>query len=453
MVDKNFLAVQQEDLKNIIAKIDEFIVEDNFTSAVKLLSQIHPADISDYFEAQNHKDLTQILKEFSDLPSEVLTVGSSRLNDFLYEHLGVNKFAKLLSALDVEDAMHVLSDFDNEIQKEILRYVDINKKQHLTEGFSYPEGSVGRNMEKAFLIFSTTQKVSEVLEVLRKKKDDHNFYAVIIVDNKNRPLRYVMLSSLLCAEPDDILMNLANEDFHIANTYQPVKEIAYIFKQYGLNIVPVVNKSGKLVGTLSINNILYILEEQAEEEMLHLGGVVYQDTFYNVFETAKHRFPWLFCNLLIAFLTSVIISSFSTTISRFVTLAAITPMVASIGGNAATQVMTITIRALVNREITNSYLSLRIICKELMVCALNGLVLGVLSFLIIGQLYSDSRLALVFASAVVINLLVAGIFGSAIPIMCERWKIDPATASSVFLGAITDAFGFFCFLFLSYFFL
>ena len=453
MVNKKILSLQQDDLKNIIAQIDSLVEEDNFASAVKLLSKIHPADISDYFESQNYKNLTRILKIFSDIPSEVLSFSSTRLNEFILENLGIKKFSKLLSLLDVEDAMHVLSDFDHDTQKNILHHVSASKKQHLTEGFSYPEGSVGRNMEKAFLIFSTTQKVCEALEVLRKKKDDHNFYAVIIVDNKNRPLKYVMLSALICADPEDKLIDIAEADFHIANTYQPVKEIAYIFKQYGLTIVPVVNRSGKLVGSISINNILYILEEQAEEEMLHLGGVVYQDTFYNVFETAKHRFPWLFCNLLIAFLTSFIINSFSNTIVKFVTLAAITPMVASIGGNAATQVMTITIRALVNRDITNPYLSLRIIWKELMVCALNGLLIAALSFIIISQLYADVNLAMVFASAVVINLLVAGVFGSGIPIMCDRLKIDPATASSVFLGAITDAFGFFCFLLLSYLFL
>jgi magnesium transporter len=247
------------------------------------------------------------------------------------------------------------------------------------------------------------------------------------------------------------ISELMNCEFKSVDTHTELDDLAFIFKQYALTIVPVTNRQGKLVGSISIDNMLYIIEEQTKSEFMHLGGVHNSDIFNNLYATAKHRFPWLFVNLVTACITSMVINQFSDTIAKLITLA-IMPIVASMGGNAGTQAMTVTVRALAGREINNSNTT-RVICKEILVCILNGLFLASIGMILIYLLFADISLSVVFASAVTINFMMAGLLGSSIPIILNRFDIDPAAASGVFLTAFTDAIGFFSFLGLAFFFL
>jgi magnesium transporter len=243
-----------------------------------------------------------------------------------------------------------------------------------------------------------------------------------------------------------------NHDFKVAETTTELSELAFVFKQYALTIVPVTNKQGKLVGSISIDNILYIVQEQTESGFLHLSGVNNSDISYNLLATTKSRFPWLFVNLITACLTSLIVNHFSDTISKLVILATFMPIVVSMGGNAGTQVMAVTVMALSNREITSSS-SLRVILKEIYVCSLNGLLLAIIGIIFTYIIFWQLDLSIIFAVAVLFNFAMAGLFGSAIPIFLDNLDIDPATASTVFLSALTDAIGFLTFLLLAYIFL
>jgi magnesium transporter len=195
--------------------------------------------------------------------------------------------------------------------------------------------------------------------------------------------------------------------------------------------------------------MLYIIEEKTEFDLFNLSGVGDQDTFDTVIDTAKHRFLWLFMNLLIAFMTAIVISKFSQTIVRIVALASVMPIVASMGGNAGTQVMTVTVRALSKKDINRSNI-FRVVLKEIAVCEFNAFWLSIIGATLIMCIYRDMNLSMIFAASVMINFFIAGLFGAVIPIMLDKLEVDPATASSVFLTALTDGFGFFTFLGLSY---
>lgn len=453
MLDKISKVPHHDDLESLFLKANEAIASQEYNAAIEILETLHPADISHFLEIQNLKTMQQIIEAFDSINPEILIESNPRVNEIIYETIGIEKFASLIEQIDVEDSLQVLSFADKVAQLEIINCLSDVTRQNLSEGLSYPEESVGRIMEKNFITLYNNQRVSEALNVLKMKKAQSNFYAVIIVDNKHKPLGYVLLSKLLQSEPEEFLMDIASKDLHSTSAYEQTEELTYIFKQYGLTIVPVVNKAGRLVGTVSIDSILHIAEKQAENEILHLGGVGYQDTFDDLIDTVKNRFLWLFFNLFIAFGTAVVINYFSETILKFVALAAIMPIVATLGGNAGMQVMTVTIRALSNKDISSIKLCLRIIIKEFLVCTFNGVLISAVAMLITLYVYNDWLLSLIFAVSIVINFIIAGIMGSGVPIILDRMNIDPASSSSVIVTAITDTFGVFCFLLLSYMFL
>lgn len=307
-------------------------------------------------------------------------------------------------------------------------------------------------MEKDYVSLKQVWTAGQAIEYIRSGNISADFHAAIVVDNRFKPVGTILLSTLLKSGENVRLAELMNLEFKVADTNTEVDELAFIFKQYALTIVPVTNKLGKLVGSISIDSMIYIVEEQAENEFLHLGGINNSDIFYNLYTTTKSRFPWLFVNLITACLTSLVINQFSGTISKLITLATIMPIVASMGGNAGMQAMTVTVCALANREITSAS-TLRVIKKEIYVCALNGFLLAAIGIILTYLLFNEMKLSLVFASAVILNFIIAGFLGSCIPIILNRFNIDPATASGVFLTACTDAIGFFSFLGLAYYFL
>jgi magnesium transporter len=246
-----------------------------------------------------------------------------------------------------------------------------------------------------------------------------------------------------------LLTDLANNETKIAEINDELNDLVYFFKQYALAIIPVVNKNGKLIGSVSIDNMIYIIEESTESDIWNLTGVRDQDTFDTVIATAKHRFLWLFMNLLIAFMTALVINNFTETIIKIIALASIMPIVASMGGNAGTQVMTVTVRALSKKDINRSNI-FRVILKEIAVCEFNAFWLSCIGSFLIILIYDDIKLSAIFGASVMINFFIAGMFGALIPITLDHMEVDPATASSVFLTALTDGFGFFTFLGLSY---
>jgi magnesium transporter len=433
--------------------INYLIDNDRLDSATHQLLTLHYADLADFFDNASHKLYNLILPIIAnEIDPQVLVWLNDSNKQPAIEALGIRNAVNLINQLDIEDSIEVIEDLSPDLKEAIIAKLKADKKQQIIEGFKYPEDTVGRIVEKNFVAFQEDWTAAQAIEYVRRGEVKQDFHAAIVVNNKYQPVGNILLSTLLKCDAGEPLVNLMNSEFKIADTSTPIDEIAFIFKQYALTIVPVVNKKGKLVGSVSIDNMIYIIEEQAESEFMHLGGINNSDIFDNLRATVTHRFPWLFVNLVAACITSLVINQFSGTIEKLIVLATIMPIVASMGGSAGTQAMTVTLRALINREITQAN-NVKVILKEIFVCSLNGVVLAGIGAFLIYLLFSDSALSYVFAAAVVINFTIAGFFGSGIPIILDYFDIDPATASGVVLMALTDALGFFSFLGLAFFFL
>ncbi|MFK7974443.1 MAG: magnesium transporter [Rickettsiaceae bacterium] len=443
----------QEKLDQQFEHITYLIDNDKLDSAIELLLGLHYADLADFLDHTSHKDYQVILPAIgSKIDANVLFCLNDGNKQAAIEALGIKASAKLISNLDIEDSIEVIEALNIDSKELLIAELPIDKKQQIIEGFRYPEDTAGRILEKDFVSLDQHCTVEQALDFIKHKNEITDFHAIILVNNRFKPVGTMLLSTLIRSNKDAILSELMNREIMVADTSTEINELTFLFKQYALTLVPVVNKQGKLVGSISMDSMLYLIDEQTEAEFLHLGGVSNSDIFYNLYFTAKGRFPWLFVNLVTACLTSLIINQFNETITQLVTLATIMPIVASMGGNAGTQVMTVTVRAIANREINNAS-TIRVITKEIYVCALNGLILALIGILLTYLLFSSIGLSMVFASAVIINFSVAGFLGSFIPIILNRLDIDPAAASGVFLTACTDSIGFLSFLGLAYFFL
>ncbi|MFP3017950.1 MAG: magnesium transporter [Candidatus Tisiphia sp.] len=450
---KNMLSVHQNQFDETFEHINNLLNNDEFGKAIEIMSNLHYADLADVLDNINQKTYKTILPLLQDtLKPETLVQLSVNSKPLIMQILGVQKSVQLINQLAIEDAVEVIEDFDDLTKEMILNNLKAEKRQQIIEGCTYPEDTVGRVIERNFVSFQEDWTVATAIDFIRHKHIAQDFHAAIVLDSKYRPIGSILLSTLLKHKGDKLVKDLMNPEFKITDVFTNLSELSFIFKQYALTIVPVVNKSGKLIGTVSIDSMLYIIEQQTEKDIMSLGGVYTQDTFYNLFYTVRHRFPWLFVNLITACMTSIIINQFSITISKLITLAAIMPIVASMGGNAGTQAMTVTVRALANKDIHHNNV-LRVILKEIAVCGFNGSILALVGALLSLAMLSDPNLSLIFSIAVILTFLIAGLFGSVIPITLHYLNIDPATGSGVFLTTITDSFAFFTFLTLAYTFL
>ena len=443
----------QEIIAEQFAHITYLIHNDKLDDAAAALLELHHADLADYLDNANRKIYHVILPSIVDkLNPETIACLSDGNKQPVIEALGVKKSAQLINQLDIEDSIEVIDILDDELKRAVLDKLKVEKRQQILEGFNYPENTAGRALEKNFISLQQHWTAGQAIDFIRCSKLKSDFHAAIVVGHKLHPVGTILLSTLLKTSCNTRISELMNYEFKVVNTHTELDDLAFIFKQYALTIVPVTNRQGKLVGSISIDNMLYIIEEQTKNEFMHLGGVHNSDIFNNLYATVKHRFPWLFVNLVTACLTSMVINQFSDTIAKLITLATIMPIVASMGGNAGTQAMTVTVRALVSREIT-ALNTIRVVSKEILVCMINGLLLAFIGVILTYLLFANSNLSMVFAAAVSINFTIAGLLGSAIPIILNHFDIDPAAASGVFLTACTDAIGFFSFLGLAFFFL
>jgi magnesium transporter len=439
-----------DSIDEIIATINRYIAEEDNSSLRELVQSLHHADLASVLDHSSYRIQKSLITIISDLftPEALVWVGSTAKITAL-QILGSQKIADLIEELDLDEAIDVLDSYDEETRGQLIANLSDVKKFQVNEGLNYPEYCVGRVMEKNFLVFAEHWSINQAIDSMRKYHGDRDFHGAIMIDKGYKPVSTVSLSRLFQYPGNTPLKEIASNEMKIADINDKIDDMVYFFKQYTLAIIPVVNRSGKLVGSISIDNMLYIIEESAESDIMNLTGVGEQDTFSTMLETARHRFLWLFMNLLIAFMTAMVINKFTHTISKIIALASVMPIVASMGGNAGTQAMTVTVRAISKKDINRSNI-VRVVLKEIAVCEFNAFWLSFIGAIFIMFIYNDVRLSLIFAASVMLNFFIAGLFGALIPITLDKFDLDPATASSVFLTALTDGFGFFTFLVMSY---
>jgi magnesium transporter len=429
--------------KALTSSIVEALEASDDAKVRTLISGIHAADISDLIDFLNHENRKRFITAIQDqFDPEILIHLEDDVRPEIVQILGHAHTADALAKLLPGDAIQVIEDFEEDEQQAILSLIPEEQRQPLQEALAHPEDSAGRLVTKNVVSVPEFWNVGQVIDFLRKEKDlPDDFFQIFVVDPKYRPVGAVSVSKIIRNQRAMPIQSVMTTDLKLIFPDMDQEDVAYIFRQYGLSSAPVVNAEGRLVGTISMSDIVEVITEEAEEDIMRLGGVSEADVHADMLQTAKHRFPWLVVNLLTAVLASIVIANFEGAIEKVVALAVLMPIVASMGGNAGTQTVTVAVRALAMKEITAVNV-LRIIRKETFVGALNGLALGIVTGTLCLLWYHDPVLSTVLAFATFLTLVFAGFSGVGIPLLLVRLGVDPAIASGVFLTTVTDVVGF-----------
>jgi magnesium transporter len=413
-----------------------------------LLEPLHAADIADLLEQIGGSDRRALLALWShEIDGEILSEISDAIREEVVDSLPPEVLSEAVRDLETDDVVDLLEDLEQPQQDLILEALTDADRVAVEQAMAYPEYSAGRLMQRETVVAPEHWTVGEAIDFLRGSDQlPDQFYHVILVDPRMKPVGYVTLGRVLSARRNVPLREIVEDSFRTIEATEPEADVAYVFNQYHLISCPVVDSAGRLVGVITIDDAMNVLDEEHQEDMLRLAGVGDESSISDrVLETARQRLPWLIVNLLTAILASMVIAQFEDAISQLVALAVLMPIVASMGGNAATQSLTVAVRALATRDLTGANVG-RVIWRETVVGLLNGLFFALVMGLVSWVWFGDPTLGLVIAAAMVVNLVVAGMSGILVPVMMERAGVDPALASGTFVTTVTDVVGFFVFL-------
>ncbi len=439
-------AVEQD----IVEALDEGDAE----RARDLIEPLHDADVADILErldSDGRRALIEVLRE--DFHPDILAELDDAVRDDIIDELGVAETAAAVAEMDLDDAVQVIEELEPEEQQQVLDAIPVGDRALIEEALAYPEDSAGRMMQREVVTVPTYWTVGEAIDFMRETADDEThadalpevFYDIFVIDPARRPVGIIGLSRLMRSRRPVPVSDIMNEEMHLIPAAMDREEVAFLFRQRDLVSAPVIDDGGRLVGSITIDDVVDVIHEEHEEDLMRMGGVAEGDLYSAAVDTARSRFTWLLINLGTAFLAASVIGLFQATLQEMVALAVLMPIVASMGGNAGTQTLTVAVRALATKELTATN-ALRVIGKEMLVGIFNGIIFAALTGFIAWLWFGNPALGLVIGMAMVANLLVAGLAGSAIPVLLEKFDIDPAIGSSVPLTTLTDVIGFFVFL-------
>lgn len=455
-VSEEAVDVPQTDVhlsRPFIDELQESLKENDADRVRILLDEVHAADVADVLEVLPPNRRLKLIELLGDqMHPDVLTEVEGEAQDDLYEHMPNDQIAEAVTELDVDDAVYVIEELEAADREEVMDALDSDDRAAIEKNLSYPEDSAGRLMQRELVALPEFWTVGQTIDFLRSDNDDipDDFYDIFIVDPSHRPVGTLPVSRLMRTKRPKTVAEIMDTDPYLINVNVDQEEAAYQFIKYHLISSGVVDDNGRLVGVITVDDVVDVIEEEAEEDILALAGVGEESGLNeNVIEITRSRFAWLTVNLGTAILASTIIGLFDATIEQMVALAVLMPIVASMGGNAGTQTMTVAVRAIATKELSSTN-AMRVLMRELTAASLNGLVLAILSGAVAYVWFGGATLALIFATAMIVNIFVAGLSGMAVPMLLHKLEIDPAIASSVFVTTITDVVGFFAFLGLAF---
>ena len=413
----------------------------------ELMEPLHTADEGDVIERLEPAERLALIRLLGDrFDYSALTEVDESVRVELMDALPNAEIARGVSGLDSDDAVFILEDLEQDDRDEILSALPAFERLSLKRSLDFPEDSAGRRMQTEFIAIPPFWTVGQTIDYLRADKDlPDEFYQLYVVDAAYKVVGTVPLDRVLRAQRSTKIDSIMNTTLVLVNANEDQEEAARPFERYDLVEVGVVDESGRLVGVLTIDDMVDVITEEAEEDIKLLAGVGDEDVSDRTVDTVRSRVPWLVVNLFTALMVSYVIGFFNATIEQMVALAVLMPIVASMGGNAGAQTMTVTVRALAMRELDGQRLK-RLIRREMVVGFLNGVIFAILIGIVTWVRYDSIELGAVIASAMVINMIVAGTVGILIPLGLDKVKADPAIASAVFVTTITDVVGFFAFL-------
>jgi magnesium transporter len=437
-----------EQQKFYISELELALEQKNQDILYKLINKIHIADLASLLSDYNSEKRIDFVNLVQDnFPAELFFKFNEAVSNDFINIIGAEKVAYIIKKLEFSTILDIFENLEEHICAEILSFLPKSFKKNLEESLNFPLDSVARLMNNNFLSVPKHWTIKQVNDYCRQNKKliTENFYAVFVVDNNYTPIGIINTKSLIINKIDAIVLDIMEVDFVKFNYLTLEEEVALDFQKYNLNIAPIINNDNRMIGFVTIDNVVDLIDKIAEEDILHLGGINESDIYTRFSKTIKQRLPWLLVNLFTAVIASIVISIFDNTIKNLVALAVLMPIIASMGGNAGTQAVTVAVRSLATKELNNQNVT-RIILKEALIGLVNGLFFAILSFLTIIIIYHNIKLALLFATATIITLTIAGISGTIIPVIIARLKGDPAISSGIILTTITDVIAFLAFL-------
>ena len=435
-----------------VARFREALDAGDTARCEEIALALHSADLADLIEGLTPPERHILVALIGPhLDPELLTFLEDPVRGEVLTHMAPSDVAAAITELDTDDAVDVVENLDEPVQSAVLGKLRESDRLLVEEALAWPEDSAGRLMQREIVTVPSFWTVGKTIDYLRDEAEKgaaslpDDFFDLFVVDPTHSPVGSVSLSHLLRSRRPVRMEDLMDAELHAVPVITDQEEVALLFRQYDLASAPVVDDAGRLLGVITLDDVLDVIDEEAEEDIMHLGGVKEDDLYLAVLKTSRSRISWLLLSTLSALFASLVIWQFEATIKEIVALAILMPVVAALGGNVGTQAMTVAVRALAMRDL-NAGNAMRIVGKEMMVGLFNGIFLAALVGLVVALWFASGPLGLVIAGAIMVNLVVAGLMGAVIPLVLDRAGADPAISSSVFLITITDVVGFSAFL-------
>lgn len=435
-----------EELKSEILDLLEQGDKVNFN---RLFCNLHPSDQAGFISIISTEFQEKaILFAGANIDANFLSHLENDVKIKVVELLGAKNSAKALNKLEIDDAVEIIEDLDVDGIDEILNHVPKKRRDEIEEVLSYEEDSVGRVMHKDFIAIRHDWTVGQATRYLQDHESlPDDFQYIVVVDDNYVPISEIPVSNILVSRKNTVISNImpSGDELKKIDVHLDQEDAARLFSKYSLTYAPVVDEKDVLVGAISVGDVVDIIEEEAEEDLLLLGGVNDRNLYSSSFLTAKSRVPWLFTSLITTSMAAVIIALFSDQIEKAVVLAVLLPIIASLAGNAGTQALTVLVRSIATNQIDNIGAA-KVILKEIWVGSLNGLFLAIFAGFSCYLWKNDFYLSCVLSASVFSTIVLAGFFGAFVPIILHKMRFDPAISSGVFLIAITDTSSFLIFL-------
>lgn len=433
--------------KNFITIFSDKINNSDIQFINQTLKDLHPSDVANLIENLSYDTRVKLIEiESFNIAPEIFIELNESIQGEVLKLLSINSIANIIKRLESDDAVSILENIEIDKKNLILDKLPPKDRFLLEEGLSYPEDSAARIMQREFTAIPSDWTVGQTIDYLRESNDlPQEFLEIFIVDNDFKPIGIVPSSRVLRTPREFKMNSIMREMPVLISVNMDKEEVGHTFENYNLVSAGVVNKNNKLVGMITADDVVTVVQEEAEEDVLRLAGVGDEEITDTVFVKTKRRFNWLLINLATALLASWIISIFGAEIEKVVALAFLMPIVASMGGNAGMQTLAVTIRAIATKELSSSNIN-QIIGKEFFIGVLNGIIFAVITAVVVHLWFKQIDLSIIIAASMVLNMIVAGLFGILIPVTLKKMNIDPALASSVFVTTVTDVIGFLSFL-------
>jgi magnesium transporter len=433
--------------KEFINTFTQNIESRNVEFINQTLKNLHEADVANLIENLNPDIRTKLIEiESFNIDPEIFIELNESIQSEVLQLLSIDSLIKIIKRLESDNAIKILENLSKETKERVLEKLPPKDKFLLQEGLSYPEDSAARIMQREFTAVPSNWTVGQTIDYLREDKDlPEEFLEIFIVDDNFQPIGTVPSSRVLRTSRDLKMSSIMREMPVLISVNMDKEEVGLTFENYNLVSAGVVNKENKLVGMITADDVVTVVQEEAEEDALRLAGVGDEEITDSVMLKTKRRFNWLLLNLFTALLATWVISFFGASIEQMVALAFLMPIVASMGGNAGMQTLAVTIRAIATKELSKSNFN-RVVGKEFLIGILNGIIFAIITAIIVQLWFKELNLSILIGISMILNMIVAGLFGILVPVSLKKLNIDPALASSVFVTTITDVIGFLSFL-------